>query len=211
MHYLWFDLETTGLDEKKNDILTAYFTIYNENLEYVDELDLMLKPNDPNKTIIYDQGAFDATGIVLEDHLKNPNTITYAEGMAKLTALLVKHKIPNKRKHYKYSGQNIEFDIKFLKEHLSDEDGWEKLVGFNNIDTYRIATFLSDCGIIASDVGNLGSLVEYFGLPMLQAHTAKDDVLMTIAVYRAMKNMIQDKKDSISGISESNLLSIVEN
>lgn len=210
MLYLWNDTETTGTNEAKHELLTAYFAIYNENLEFVDELDLMLKPDDADKVILYEKEAFEVTGIVLEDHLKNPHTITYSEGIKKLNIFLSKHKIPHKRKHYRFSGQNVEFDVKFLKQHLGDEEGWEKLMHHGNIDTFRICSFLQDCDFLPMDIGNLGSLVEYFGLPMLQAHTAKDDVIMTIAVYKAMKQMMKDKKNGMSGIVENNLLSIVE-
>lgn len=210
MMHLFFDMETTGLDEQKNDILTAYFAIYNENLEFIDDLDLMLKPDDPNKVIIYDIEAFETTGINLEDHLKNPATITYSKGRELLTKMLIKHKIPNKRSHYRYSGQNIGFDIKFLKEHMGDSEGFEKLINHGNIDTFQIATFLKECDMIAADVGNLGSLVDYFGLPMGTAHNAKEDVLMTVNVYRAMKNMMKDKKAGMSGVADNDLLSIVE-
>lgn len=210
MHYLWLDLETTGTDEKKHEILTAYFTVYNDKLEFVDELELLLKPDDANKNILYDPEAFEVTGIVLEDHLKNPETITYAEGKKKINDLLIKHKIPQKRKHFRFSGQNVEFDVKFLKEILSDEDGWEKLVHHGNIDTFRICTFLQDCGFLPVDIGNLGSLVEYFGLPMGEAHNAKADVKMTIEVYRSIKKMMSEKKGNMSGVSEHDLLSIVE-
>ena len=210
MHTVWLDLETTGTNERKHEILTAYFTIYTQDLEFIDELELMLKPDDSNKVIIYEPEALEVTGIILEDHLKNPNTITYSEGIKKLNAFLTKHKIPHKRKHFRIGGQNVEFDRKFLSEIMSDEEGWEKLVHHGNLDTFRICTFLQDCDLLPADIGNLGSLVEYFGLPMGQAHNAKADVKMTIEVYRAMKKMMLERKNNMSGISDNDLLSIVE-
>jgi DNA polymerase III alpha subunit (gram-positive type) len=210
MLYLGTDLETTGTNERRHDIMTAYFAVYNEDLEFVDELDLKLKPDDADKVIIYDPEAREVTGIDLDEHLRDPETITYSEAKVKILKFLEKHKIPNKRKHFRFLGQNVEFDIKFLKELLSDEDGWEKLVHHGNIDTFRICTFLQDCDLLAGDIGNLGSLVEYFGLPMGIAHNAKEDVKMTVSVYKELKKMISASKNNISGVLTSDLLSIVE-
>jgi hypothetical protein len=60
------------------------------------------------------------------------------------------------------------------------------------------------------DVGSLTSLVEYFQIPMQEAHHARDDVLMNIEVYRAIKNMMQTKKRNMSSGSNLSLLQIVE-
>lgn len=211
MHYLWSDSETSGKNPLKHSLLQVYFAVYNENLEFMDELELYLKPDNGDWTSInYEQEALDITGINLEEHFKNPNTITYSEGSKKLIEFLTKYKIPNKRKHFRLSGHNVEFDKRFILAQLAEEEEWEKLVHYNTIDTLRITTFLQDVGFIPNDVGSLTSMVEYFNIPLGKAHDAREDIKMTVDLYSAIKKMMKEKKNNISGISEHSLLSIVE-
>ena len=87
MNYMWFDCETGGVDPDKHSLLTAYFGIYNEDLVLIDELDLQLKPSDLSKLVVQPE-ALKVTGIDLNEHLKDPQTITYEEGTVKLVKLL---------------------------------------------------------------------------------------------------------------------------
>lgn len=212
MHYLWSDTETSGKNKLKHKILTVYFAIYNDKLEFMDELDLKVKPDDCKSVedIPFQPEALETNGINLEQHINDPETITYSEAKKVIIEFLEKYKIPNKRKHFRLSGHNVEFDKQFILEMLVDEDSWEKLVHYNTIDTLRITTFLQDCGFIPADVGSLGSMVEYFGIPMGLAHNAREDIKMTVNLYRAILQMMKEKKNNLSGVSEHSLLSIVE-
>jgi DNA polymerase III epsilon subunit-like protein len=150
------------------------------------------------------------TGIDLESHLNSPDTLTYTQGREKLLKTLEKHKIKGKRKHFVPLGQNLQFDLGFVHAQLVDKDTWEKMIHYNYLDTLRIVTFLKDIGMIASDIGNLTSLVEYFGIPKGTAHNAKEDVRMTVDVYKALRNMLEERKDNFSGVNNNSLLEIIE-
>lgn len=208
MHYLWEDCETGGTDAQVHSLLTGYWAIYNEQWEKLDELELYLKPDDGN--IIAVQEALDVTGIDIKTHLEDPRTITYSEGKAVILAFLEKHKIKGKRNHFRPCGQNVGFDETFIMTQLVPTEEWRKLVHYRAIDTLQILTFLQDVGFLPKELGNLGSQVEYFGIPVGKAHDAKEDIRMTIDVYRAYRKLLIDKKDNISGVSTSSLLSIVE-
>jgi DNA polymerase III epsilon subunit-like protein len=207
-HKLWFDCETGGLDPKKHSLLTAYFVIYNEKHEKLDELELYLKPDLGD--IIADPEALAVTGIDIKVHLEDPRTMTYSDGYKQLVTMLEKHKIKGKRKHFRPCGQNISFDIGFILAQLIPEDEWNKLVHHRALDTLQILTFLQDVGFLPVDLGNLESQVEYFGIPKGEVHNAKEDVRMTVDVYQAYVKLMSDKKDGLSGVSTNNLLSIVE-
>lgn len=209
MHYLWFDCETGGLDAEKHSLLTAYFGVYDQDLNLIDDLDLQLKPSNIND-ICVTPGAMEVTGINLEEHLADPQTVTYEKGREMLLALLNKHKIPRKRKHFRPCGQNIEFDIDFIKRQLCPNEDWSKLVHHNTLDTLRILTFLQDCGILPKELGKLESMVKYFNIPMGTAHNAKEDIRMTVDVYKAVRAMVIGNKTNMSGISTNSLLEIVE-
>lgn len=207
MNYLFFDLETGGMDSKTHTILTGYFCILNENKEYVDELELSLKL-DNGKVVAEDQ-ALKITGINVLEHLNSEKTITYTEGKKKLLEFLTKHKIKGKRKHYRPSGQNIEFDLRFLFDQLEIEEDWKKMVDYKTLDSLRITTFLQDIQMLPSDIGNLESLVDYFNLPKGTTHNAKEDVKMTIEVYKALSNMVLQGRVN-STVSDLGLLNIIE-
>jgi len=208
MHYLFYDTETGGTNPQLHSILTAYFIIYNEKWEKLDELEIFLKPNSGDPIAV--QEALDVTGIDIKTHLKDPRTVTYQEGKDILLDFLEKHKIKGKRRHFRPCGQNIGFDEGFIMSQLVPELEWRKLVHYRALDTLTILTFLQDLGFLPKDLGNLESQVEYFNIPKGKAHDAKEDVRMTVDVYKAYCSLLADKKDSISGVSTNNLLSIIE-
>ena len=90
-HKLFYDCETGGTDADIHSLLTAYFAIYNENWEKLDELELFMKPD--SSEIIAVQEALDVTGINIQSHLEDPRTITYSEAKEKLIKFLENHKI----------------------------------------------------------------------------------------------------------------------
>lgn len=206
MHYLWFDDETSGTEEQHN-LLTVYFCIMNEDSEFVDDLELFLKPENLSDLVL-DPVAMEITGIDIEKHLKDPRTVTYAEGEKLLEKFLTKHKIKGKRKHYRPCGHNVEFDIRFLQKDLLTKGFWGKMVDYKTLDTLRILTFLQDCGILPPDLGKLGTLVDYFGLRMGNAHDAKEDIKMTIAVYCKLKELVTNMK--LGGGIPDSLLDVIE-
>jgi len=193
LKYLWFDCETGGLDPEKHSLLTAYFAICDRDLNLLDDLYLQLKPSDISQLSVT-EGAMNVNKINLEQHIKDPSTLTYDQGKVKLLELLNRNKIPKKRKHYQPAGHNVQFDKNFIFEQLIPQEEFEKTVHYRTIDTSHICSFLKDVDILPEDVGNLGSLVEYFGIPMRTAHNAKDDIEMNIEVYRAMRQLMQKTK-----------------
>ena len=209
MHYLWFDTETGGLNPKIHSILTAYFAICDKDLTLLDELYLQLKPEDLSQLNVTTE-AMNVNKINLEEHLKDPNTITYAEGQKILMAFLAKNKIKGKRRSFQPCGHNIPFDEEFVWQQLVPKELWSKDVHYRRLDTSSICSFLKDMDILPQDVGSLTSLVDYFGIPMGEAHNARGDVLMNIEVYKAIKSLMKDKKEGFTGVVNTSLLQIVE-
>jgi len=211
MHYLFCDTETSGTNPKVHDILTLYMAVYNENMELIDELDLMLMPDHKDiNQIIYDPEAAAVTGINLQDHMNDPATITYEQAKDKINDLFERNKIPKKRKHFRLSGHNVLFDKNFIMAKIFDLDEWEKYVHYSILDTFMITTFLQDVGLIPSDLGNLTGLVEFFNIPLGKAHNAREDIKMNVEVYKKIKEMMKLNKHGFSGVDGHNLLSIVE-
>lgn len=208
MNYLFFDCETGGTDEHRHSLLTAYFVVYSPEWEKLGDLELFLKPDEGE--IVAEQEALNVTGIDLKTHLADPRTVTYSEGSKQLLDFLQKYKIPKKRRHFRPCGQNVGFDIRFVNAQLVEKYEWEKLVHYRPLDTLQILTFLQDVDFLPKDLGNLSSQVEYFNIPMGQAHDAKEDIRMTVDVYRAYRKLMQNSKGDIAGVSSNSLLDIVE-
>jgi oligoribonuclease (3'-5' exoribonuclease) len=208
MHYLFYDCETGGTNALKHSILTAYFVIYNQQWEKLDEIELFFKPDEGE--IIAETKALEVTGINLAEHLENSKTKTCKENKKILLEFLEKHKIKGKRRHFRPCGQNIVFDENFIMTQVVPEKEWRKLVHYRALDTLQILTFLQDINFLPSDLGNLESQVEYFNVPKGRAHDAKEDIRMTVDVYKAYRKMFMSKKNNISGLVNNGLLSIIE-
>lgn len=209
MHYLWFDTETGGTNPKIHSLLTAYFAVCDRDLNLIDELYLQLKPSDLSKLNVTEE-AMKINGINLEEHLKDPNTVTYEEGKKIVQDFFAKHKIKGKRRSLQPCGHNVAFDKDMVWEQMIPKEEWEKDVHYRTLDTSPICSFLKDVQILPQDVGSLTSLVDYFQIPMGEAHNARGDVLMNIQVYKAMRNLMQEKKEGFTGVVNTSLLQIVE-
>lgn len=207
MMYTWFDTETSGINPKIHSVLTAYFAIYDESLNFVDEIELFLKPD--NGEVVAEEQALKVNGINLEEHLRNPRTVTYSIGKEMILDFFAKHK-PKGRNKFRPSGHNIEFDKGFIMSQIMTEEEWSKYIHHNSIDTLRIVTFLQDIGMVPNDVGRLTDLVEHFGITKRDAHDAREDVKMNIEVYKKMKEMLTETKNNVALVSGSDLLKIVE-
>lgn len=202
-----FDTETGGLNENKADLLTAYFAIMTEDYQILDDLYLKLKP-DGGRLPIAEAGALKVNGIDLQKHLSDPETVSYSEGKAKLVTMIKKHLKRNGR----YSniipmGYNIlGFDIRWTQKHLLDQETWESLLHYKNHDVMGAVDFLKKCGWFPSSLGSLSTVVEYLGLPIRNAHNAKEDVMATIDVDKKIMEIMKSKKDGGQGVGQDLIL-----
>jgi DNA polymerase III alpha subunit (gram-positive type) len=209
MHYLFFDLETGGLDAKTHSIMTGYFAIYDSEFNLVSDLELFLKPNDGH--IVAEESALQVTGLDILTHLQNPKTVTYEIGSKMLKDFLEANKIKGKKRSYRPSGHNIDFDLRFIFEQLMPEEEWKKHIHHNTIDTLRILTFLQDINFLPVELGKLETLVEYFGIQKGKAHDAKEDIKMTVEVYKKMQGLfLGNKLGFAQNTVSSSLLEIIE-
>jgi hypothetical protein len=204
---LAFDLETGGLDPAKTDLLTGYFAMLDEDFKILEDLSLQLKPE--GRLPIVEARAMETNGIDIQKHLEDPNTITYAEGAKKLVSLVKRHL----KKNGRYSniipmGYNIlTFDIPWAQHHLLDKTTWESMIHYKALDVMQHVDMLKNHGWLPPTVGNLKSMVEYFGVPKGEAHVAKDDILMTIGVYNKVRELMESKKN---GGNNQDLISLLE-
>lgn len=207
MNYLILhDKETGDLDPKKGDVLTAYYGVVDETGKVIEELDLKLKP-DGDRMPVANPDALRVNKIDLRLHMSDPETITYSEAKNKIRTMLAKYREKGRYSNLRVLGYNVDFDLGFEYEYLLSKDEWEKYVHYVTCDPKRVVDFLKDCGWFPKDLGSLVSVVNFFGIPMRGAHSAKEDCLMTLEVYKKLKEMMAAKKD---GGSTQDLISLLE-
>ena len=204
------DCETFGLNPLKNPLATVYMALYDENDRFVEDLELKVKP-DSMEGLVVQHETEKIHGINWEKHTNDLETVTYSKAKSIISEFLQKHKAPRARKGFKPAGQNVVFDINYLKNTIFTAEEWDKLIHYRYIDTLVVLNYLQDIDLVPSDLGNLSSLVEFFGIKNSEFHNAKNDVKMTVEVYKKMKNLILGlKKVNILAGSNNDLLKVVE-
>lgn len=208
MNLLVFDTETGGLDPKEHSLLTAYFCIVDKDWNILDELDLKVKPDDGVYNV--QEAAMKINKIDLEEHDKI--AITYSEAKKLLKEFLQRNKIKGKRNHFMPMGQNINFDIGFIKATILPEKDYKASgINYSFLDTKQLVDYLKWSGIFPDSMRtNLGAIVDYLGLPKRNAHEAKDDVLMTIDVFKGLTDLFREKAKGSSSLKTKLLLGSIE-
>lgn len=203
------DCETFGMNPKVNPLATVYMAVYDEKDKFIEDLDLKVKPD--NMDGLYaDPETEKIHGINFEKHVADPNTITYSQALPVIVAFFEKHKIPRAKKSLKPAGQNVVFDIDYLRNTIFTRELWDQHVHYRYIDTLVILSYLQDVELVPGDLGNLASLIEYFDLKTGEFHDAKADTKMAVQVYISMKNLILRTKNSTLSSPSANLLKIIE-
>lgn len=202
-----YDLETGGLEPDEADLLTGYFAMLDEDFKIVDELALKLKPE--GRLPVVEAKAMAVNGINIQKHIEDPETVTYAVGAEKLTAMLRKYLKKNGRySNLLMMGYNIRgFDNRWLNYHLIDKKALETIVHYKCLDVMDDVDVLKRHGWLPPSTGNLGSMVDFFGLPKLKAHDAKNDIVMTIEVYKKIHELMESKKN---GGNTQDVISLLE-
>lgn len=197
------DVETGGLD-LEHSLLTLYMCVLDEDGNVIDELDLKLKPNDGKYNTT--QEAMDVNGINLEEHDKDFETLTYAEGKEKLLKFTTKHS--SGKRSLRPAGHNIgDFDLPMIRHHLKfSKEEWNNIFHYRLLDTSPILTVMQDAGWLPEELGSQDSLVKYYGVKKLKSHIAKNDTLMWVGVYNAMVKSLRSSKNTLSSNADELLI-----
>ena len=185
--FVALDIETGGIGLDKS-LLTAYFSILDENFNETDNLYLRVKPDDGVYAV--NAEALDINKIDLVKH--DAVAITYREAKTVLYSFLERNN-PGGAVKLIPIGHGISFDIAFLCDKLISKPTWDHFVSYRSLDTSIIAQFLICCGQMPDSAAALSKIAAYFGIPVEQAHTANGDVNMSIEVLKKMINLIKQE------------------
>lgn len=179
--YLGIDVETGGIGDDVS-LLTVYLAVLDQDFEVVSDLELNIKPKDGRYHVTAEALAVNKINLIEHD----TKAITDSEAGPILHNWLKEASLNGAVKLVPV-GQNVGFDIRVLQQKLLKAPAWEKFVSYRLLDTAVIAQYLKVLGKIPQEVsGGLGTLVDHYKVPRLEAHVAKNDVLMTVSVLKAM-------------------------
>ena len=135
-NFILVDTETTGFDEKKHQILEVGILVI-KDLKVVGEFEVKIKHNEYTIT----SKAMQANKINILEHEKE--AVFENEATEKILKFLNKHKSESDE-GYIVIGQNVQFDIKFLKHELNSlyevgmiDETWEPKNSFCTMTYYK--------------------------------------------------------------------------
>lgn len=179
--FLPFDTETGGLTEESS-LLTAHFAVCDKYFNVIDELDLLIKPN--NGDYVVNAEALEVNHIDLKQHDKL--AITYSEAGAKLRDFLWKHSKNGKIK-LQPVGKNVNFDINKVNSTILGSKTWNQFVSYRQYEITTVVTLLKRKGILPLNAPeSLQGIAEFLGIKA-NWHTAKGDNMAGIEVIRRLE------------------------
>lgn len=181
------DIESGGISSQYS-LLTCFIAILDENLEIVDSLDLKCKPYDGIYKVCGEGMRVNGIDLGLHDKDAEP----YDKCGVKIKDFL--------ERNYQGEllipiGQNVKFDLLRICEQLINPKTFYQFVSYRTLDTAVIGGFAVQLGLLPADFkAGLGSMAEYFGVgKQEEKHTAKGDVLLNIAVYKALLELFNNR------------------
>lgn len=172
-HNLAFiDIETTGLDVLKHEIIEIGCVIVTPELQVVEEFELKVKPKHIERA--------DATSLKISHYDKTAWKGAYALKDAMRT-------FSEKTKGIIMVGQNVAFDSSFL-EHAFSKTKIKNSMHYHKLDTISIAwaKFHKDLDF---EHFSLREMCLRFGIKNVAPHTALSDARATLELYKKLMEM----------------------
>ncbi len=173
------DLETTGLDARKDEIIEVGMvrfrvSLYSADVEILGKQQIMVKPRQDVSFII--QKITGISNAMLEDAPRWEEVRAQVEAFIGTSPLV---------------GHNVDFDIDFLSSH-------DIAAGqFRHFDTYILASML----LRDAPAYNLGRLCEFTGIGYTDQHRALPDAEATMRLFGILLGKIGDlSKDSLAAV-----------
>ena len=190
---MWFDVETSGLCPKDNDI-TQFACKFFINGELVDQMNEFCQPLNWDSI---SEEALKITGKTIEEYKTFQTPRELYLKMLKLFGKYIK-KFDKKDKFY-LGGYNVcSFDSPFLSEFfLKQGDKWlASWTNFKKLDPLVLAHWLDYQGKLSLPNYTLETIAKYFGFDV-NFHDAFDDIDVTIQIYYKLYTMILGMNNDI--------------
>ena len=192
MKVLWFDVETTGLDPVKNDIITLAMIIEIDG-EVKDFKYIKMQPT--NFDNIEDQ-ALKVNGVTREE-LKN--FMTPKQAHQEIKGFLGQFVDPfDRNDKYQPAGYNVGFDVGFLAEFFKKvgDKYFGSWIDYHKLDVSSIVQLLALKNNLKLDKYRLLNVANHFGVK-IEAHDALSDIEATREVCYKILDQISFKEETV--------------
>lgn len=187
MKIFYFDIETTGLDPKKHDIVQLAYQIVIDD-KVVEGDNIFMQPFDFS-TI--EQEALDVHGITI----KKIKTFQEPQSAYKLILDILDEHIDKYDRSDKFqpAGYNIRFDLDFLKQFFvkNNDKYFGSWFNYRAIDPLAILYFMEGMGKIKLPNYKLETVCEHFGIE-IDAHDALGDITATKQLVEHLRLQIKE-------------------
>jgi DNA polymerase III epsilon subunit-like protein len=189
---VFFDLETSGLDYKKHEVIQIAARAVDENFRGVDRF---------AARVTFDKEKADPDALKINHYTEEAwaSALSPHQAAADFGAFLSRHatirmtsKAGNPYRVAQLAGHNVaSFDFPFLRALFYRDDDRFLPAGFITLDTLQLAawTFRVAQPENAPENLKLGTLAEFFGIEVdaeAELHDAEADVAVNVAVARAL-------------------------
>lgn len=189
---LFIDTETTGLIPGHHSIIELAAIYYMDGVEY-SRFHVQCAPS---------LDSFTSLGAVAVNKV---SPIVYMSRKSPVTACneFIDYvlNLPGWDKYRKIvlAGHNVQFDVNHLKAMFAKNriENFDGLFDYHMIDTFPVAMFLKDCGIIQTDKLSLGPLSKSLGIEVNEKnlHGAVYDAHLAAKVYYKMTDIVKGEDE----------------
>ena len=153
-NFILIDIETTGFDEKKHQILEVGILVI-KDLKVIDQFEVKIKHREYTITA----KAMEVNNINIVEHEKE--ALFEKEAAERMLEFLNKHK--GEDEGYIVIGQNVAFDIKFLEEMFLRTykiKEYRQVISYRNLDIMQLAMIKNIEGKISLEKQDLDSILK---------------------------------------------------
>ncbi len=187
MKRAWIDLETGGLDPKRNPILQLAVLMEDEEGKIADTFFSYIRPDGRLKI---EADALEVNGITLQQLRDEPPEYMVMEHLIKF---LKSHKVGTKQ--FEFCGYNSRFDMDFFVAMFkrSKYQYWHYF-NYYDVDVFALVKILGITGKRYDeqkdtwvDCKKLSCICEMFDIDIENAHDAIDDIKATRKLFKKLK------------------------
>lgn len=181
--FLPFDCESGGIGDEIS-LLSAHFAACDEDWNVVDELELLVKPNDGIYKVTAEAMSINKIDLIKHEAMAMP----YSQAGQLLRDFLVRNSQNGKIK-LQPMGKNIGGDVGWVTQHLLGKKTFNQYVSYRCYDITGIITYLKRTGRLDRFAPeSLEGLAKYFGFEA-DWHTARGDNYAGIKVMRKLEEL----------------------
>lgn len=181
--FLPFDTETGGIGPEVS-LLSAHFAACDEDWNILDELDLLIKPNDGIYKVTAEALSINHIDLISHDKCAVP----YSQAGQVLREFLMKNS-QNGRIKLQPMGKNVGFDIQKVTDNILGAKTFNQYVSYRCYDITPLITFLKRTGRLDRFAPeSLEGLAKFWGIEA-EWHTAKGDNYAGIKVIKKLESL----------------------